>query len=154
MLSGVASVDHQTVSLLWKTFSVAVLGSCSRLCRCHVWAVSMAENHLEYGYLEGECIGEYFAEDPVGIIVFAVNPKGCCHVCSFVRTSVGRASGDCHVGQTSANTSYAKCCIVVSLINVIFKERHPWAASRVACWVTCSACHGANQVHCMPRLVA
>ena len=27
----------------------------------------MAENHLEYGYLEGESIGEHFAEDPVGI---------------------------------------------------------------------------------------
>lgn len=33
----------------------------------------MAENHLEYGYLEGESVGERFAEDPVGIAVFCVS---------------------------------------------------------------------------------
>lgn len=27
----------------------------------------MAENHLEYGYLEGESIGELFTEDPVSM---------------------------------------------------------------------------------------
>lgn len=35
----------------------------------------MAENHLEYGYLEGEPIGEHFAEDPVGIIMFVADRK-------------------------------------------------------------------------------
>lgn len=55
------------IYLLWCFFFLA---SRSLLCRCHVWAVSMAENHLEYGYLEGESIGEHFAEDPVGIVMF------------------------------------------------------------------------------------
>lgn len=42
----------------------------------------MAENHLEYGYLEGESIGEHFAEDPVGIAMLYVcgECKGCRHV--------------------------------------------------------------------------
>lgn len=46
----------------------------------------MAENHLEYGYLEGESIAEHFAEDPVGIARFvccAANEKG---AVTFVRT--------------------------------------------------------------------
>lgn len=32
----------------------------------------MEENHLEYGYLEGESIGGHFAEDPVGVTVLCV----------------------------------------------------------------------------------
>lgn len=33
----------------------------------------MADNHLEYGYLEeGESIGEHFTEDPVSIVSEAV----------------------------------------------------------------------------------
>lgn len=35
----------------------------------------MAKNHLEYGYLEGECVGERFTEDPVSITVFAKGLK-------------------------------------------------------------------------------
>lgn len=32
----------------------------------------MAENHLEYGYLEGESIGEQFTEDPVSTGCYCV----------------------------------------------------------------------------------
>lgn len=32
----------------------------------------MEENHLEYGYLEGESIGGHFAEDPVGVTVLYI----------------------------------------------------------------------------------
>lgn len=33
----------------------------------------MAEDHLEYGYLEGESVGAHFAEDPVGMLALKVN---------------------------------------------------------------------------------
>lgn len=32
----------------------------------------MEENHLEYGYLEGESIGGHFAEDPVGVTLLYI----------------------------------------------------------------------------------
>lgn len=64
----------------------------------------MEENHLEYGYLEGESIGGHFAEDPVGVTllyIFGGQRTECVggrkRVSSrlffflFVRTSVARA---------------------------------------------------------------
>lgn len=44
----------------------------------------MAENHLEYGYLEGESFGVNFTEDPVSSVAFAGNTNGSCCVCLFV----------------------------------------------------------------------
>lgn len=48
----------------------------------------MAENHLEYGYLEGESIAEHFAEDPVGIarLYVVLRTKRVPSRLSFVRT--------------------------------------------------------------------
>lgn len=89
-------------------FSVAVLASCSQLCRCYVWAVSMAENHLEYGYLEGESIGELFTEDPVsmGYYCAAVGKKQVWHglfvcLCAICRRGVINQAR--RARQTSAN---------------------------------------------------
>lgn len=38
----------------------------------------MAENHLDYDYLEDEAIDERFAEDPVGVGVSPVCAERCC----------------------------------------------------------------------------
>lgn len=59
----------------------------------------MEENHLEYGYLEGESIGGHFAEDPVGVTVLYIlwpthgegEKKRVSSRFCFVRTSVARA---------------------------------------------------------------
>lgn len=63
----------------------------------------MAENHLEYGYLEGESIGEHFAEDPVGID----ENVAVAFVLFLARTSVGRANDDDHVEQKQKKNRYA-----------------------------------------------
>lgn len=57
----------------------------------------MEENHLEYGYLEGESIGGHFAEDPVGVSAvlwgsLVANVKGA--VTFFVCAHVSSASNN------------------------------------------------------------
>lgn len=45
----------------------------------------MAENHLDYDYLEDEAIDEHFAEDPVGVGVSSLCGERCLgvFVCLF-----------------------------------------------------------------------
>lgn len=43
----------------------------------------MAENHLDYDYLEDEAIDEHFAEDPVGVGMSSPCGERCRVVCLF-----------------------------------------------------------------------
>ena len=106
-----------------------VCAGCSRLCRCHVRAVRMAENHLEYGYLEGRPRGDHFPERPVGI--YETGPATFLHFFFFffflARTSVGRANHDDHVEQkqTKKKQKTSLCCvcsIAVSLMHAFCAE--------------------------------
>ncbi len=108
----------------------------------------MAENHLEYGYLEGESIGEHFAEDPVGIIIlFCVESKGCRHLYLLGRALVGRANDDYRGRHTS---SYAMCYRYIKDKRYRKKKTTSVSSIEATTRVTESFVrHGSNQVHCM-----
>lgn len=67
----------------------------------------MAENHLDYDYLEDEAIDEHFAEDPVGVGVSALCGERCwgfffCLCVCFVRAPV-EDDGHCARGEREAS---------------------------------------------------
>lgn len=77
----------------------------------------MEENHLEYGYLEGESIGGHFAEDPVGVTVLYIlvanarrgGKRGCRHVffvCAHVSSASKKATTVTSASASSSNSSY------------------------------------------------
>lgn len=62
----------------------------------------MAENHLDYDYLEDEAIDEHFAEDPVGVGVSALCGQRCwfgLFVCLFCARAGGRRWSLCARGS-------------------------------------------------------
>lgn len=79
----------------------------------------MAENHLDYDYLEDEAIDEHFAEDPVGVDMSCVcsernrlpSRAGSCLFClffcfflrGFVCASAGCVDDDGQFAQTSTS---------------------------------------------------
>lgn len=77
----------------------------------------MEENHLEYGYLEGESIGGHFAEDPVGVSAvlwgsLVANVQGA--VTFFVCAHVSSASNNNKKNVTLARRARAEatCCSI------------------------------------------
>lgn len=114
MLSGVASAYHQTASLLWQTFSFFFFSSVAGFGKLQS-ALQMPCLSSEHG---GKSSGVRLPGGRVHRGAFRRGPGGYRCVCSeskrdavtfclFVRTSVGRANDDCHVGEGSANRSYA-----------------------------------------------